>query len=118
MCGRFVLFTESLLDEVGELPGVTEVHAPQGTPGPRYNIAPTQPVAIVRVRESLAQVDPARWALLPHWKKDLEGPPLFNARAETVASKPSFRHAFKGQRCLIPMNGYYEWRQEEGGKQP
>lgn len=118
MCGRFVLFTESLLDEVGELPGVTEVHAPQGTPGPRYNIAPTQPVAIVRVRESLAQVDPARWALLPHWKKDLEGLPLFNARAETVASKPSFRHAFKGQRCLIPMNGYYEWRQEKGGKQP
>ena len=40
------------------------------------------------------------------------------ARAETVASKPSFRHAFKGQRCLIPMNGYYEWHQEEGGKQP
>lgn len=76
MCGRFVLFTESLLDEVGNLPGVQEVHAPQGTPGPRYNIAPTQPIPIVRVREELAEVDPARWALLPQWKKDMEGPPL------------------------------------------
>ncbi|WP_005277538.1 SOS response-associated peptidase [Corynebacterium accolens] len=118
MCGRFVLFTESLLDEVGNLPGVQEVHAPQGTPGPRYNIAPTQPIPIVRVREELAEVDPARWALLPQWKKDLDGPPLFNARAETVASKPSFRTAFKSQRCLIPMNGYYEWHKDGSTKTP
>lgn len=118
MCGRFVLFTESLLAEVGNLPGVGEVHAPQGVPGPRFNIAPTQVVPAVRLREELAQVDPARWGLLPGWKKDESGPPLFNARAETVRSKPSFRAAFKAQRCLIPMNGYYEWHDDGTGKAP
>lgn len=110
MCGRFVLFTESLLDEVGEWESITEVHAPEGLPPARYNIAPTQPVAIVRVENTTARVEPARWGLLPHWKKDLDGPPLFNARAETVAKKPSFRDAFKAQRCVIPLDGYYEWK--------
>ena len=110
MCGRFVLFTESLLDEVGEWESITEVHAPEGLPPARYNIAPTQPVAIVRVEDTTARVEPARWGLLPHWKKDLDGPPLFNARAETVAKKPSFRDAFKAQRCVIPLDGYYEWK--------
>lgn len=110
MCGRFVLFTESLLDEVGEWESITEVHAPEGLPPARYNIAPTQSVAIVRVEDTTARVDPARWGLLPHWKKDLDGPPLFNARAETVAKKPSFRDAFKAQRCVIPLDGYYEWK--------
>ena len=110
MCGRFVLFTESLLDEVGEWESITEVHAPEGLPPARYNIAPTQPVAIVRVEDTTALVRRARWGLLPHWKKDLDGPPLFNARAETVAKKPSFRDAFKAQRCVIPLDGYYEWK--------
>ena len=110
MCGRFVLFTESLLDEVGEWESITEVHAPEGLPPARYNIAPTQPVAIVRVEDTTARVEPARWGLLPHWKKDLDGPPLFNARAETVAKKPSFRDTFKAQRCVIPLDGYYEWK--------
>lgn len=110
MCGRFVLFTESLLDEVGEWESITEVHAPEGLPPARYNIAPTQPVAIVRVEDTTARVDPARWGLLPHWKRDLDGPPLFNARAETVAKKPSFRDAFNAQRCVIPLDGYYEWK--------
>lgn len=122
MCGRFVLFTENLLDHVAVLPGVEEVHAPAGLPRPRYNIAPTQNIPIVRVEESLAQVDPARWALIPHWKKDLEGPPLFNARAETVASKPSFRDAFAAKpgsgRCIVPMDGYYEWHDDGTGKAP
>lgn len=116
MCGRFVLFTSELLDHVGKLPGIKEVHAPDGVPGPRYNIAPTMMVPVIRVQESLAQVDPGRWGLLPHWKKDLEGPPLFNARGETIASKPSFRDAYKGTngsgRCVIPMNGYYEWHEK------
>ncbi len=100
---------DALLERVGSLPGVTEVLAPSGTPGPRYNVAPTQTVPIVRVEESLAQVDPARWGLFPHWKKDDSGPPLFNARGETVAEKPSFRDAFKRQRSLMVLDGYYEW---------
>jgi len=120
MCGRFVLFTsdESLLDAVGTLPGGTEVHAPDGTPPPRYNLAPTQMVPLVRLAPPRAQVDPARWGLLPHWKKDDSGPPLFNARGETVATKPSFRDAFRSQRGLIPMDGYYEWHDDGTGKQP
>ena len=123
MCGRFVLFaTDDLLDHMGALPGVEEAHAPRNLPPARYNIAPTQVIPIVRLKEGLAQLDPARWGLLPHWKKDLDGPPLFNARAETVAKKPSFRDAFKAAhnsgRCLIPMDGYYEWKPEDGGKQP
>ncbi|KKO79955.1 SOS response-associated peptidase [Corynebacterium striatum] len=113
MCGRFVLFTESLLDEVGKWEGIEEVHAPEGLPPARYNIAPTQPVAIVRVQERAARVEPARWGLLPHWKQDLDGSPLFNARAETVATKPSFREAFKRNRCIIPLDGYYEWKAEK-----
>lgn len=120
MCGRFVLFTtgEGLLAEVGRLPGVREVHAPDGTPGPRYNLAPTQTVPVIRVAESMAQarLDPARWGLVPGWKRDDSGSPLFNARGETVAQKPSFRAAFAQRRCLIPVDGYYEWHQEEGQK--
>ncbi|OFP61933.1 hypothetical protein HMPREF2978_02165 [Corynebacterium sp. HMSC074C01] len=116
MCGRFVLFTESLLEEIGAWESITEVHAPEGLPPARYNIAPTQPIAIVRVAEETARVEPARWGLIPHWKKDLDGPLLFNARAETVAQKPSFRDAFKAQRCVIPLDGYYEWKAGEDKK--
>lgn len=58
-------------------------------------------------------LEPARWGLLPQWKKDDSGPPLFNARAETVAEKPSFRDAFTRQRCIIPMDGYYEWHDKK-----
>ncbi len=113
MCGRFVLFTttDSLIGAASSVVG-RPVTAPQGTPGPRYNLAPTQVVPIVRIGEE-ALLEPARWGLLPHWKKDDSGPPLFNARAETIAEKPSFRDAFKNQRCLIPMDGYYEWHEKK-----
>jgi len=89
---------------------------------PRYNVAPTQLVAIVRLRPN----DPqrtlvfAKWGLIPSWAKDRSvGPKLINARAETVAEKPAFRAAFKYRRCLIPADGFYEWkRQPKKGKQP
>lgn len=119
MCGRFVLFTvgERLLSAVAGLPGVASVGAPQGTPDARYNVAPTQTVPVVRLRaagEGLeALVEPARWGLYPHWKRDEKGPTLFNARAETAATKPSFRSATRGKRCLIPMDGYYEWKDKK-----
>ena len=120
MCGRFVLFTsgDDLTQAVAELPGVSAVEAPDGTPPPRYNIAPTQQVPLIRVAGSDARIDAARWGLLPTWKKDETGAPLFNARGETVAEKPSFRSAFKARRGLMVLDGYYEWRQTENGKQP
>ena len=120
MCGRFVLFTtgDELLEAVGSLPGITAVHAPDGTPPPRYNIAPTQQVPLVRIDKTEALIDAARWGLLPTWKKDDTGAPLFNARGETVAEKPSFRSAFKARRGLMVLDGYYEWKQEGKGKKP
>jgi putative SOS response-associated peptidase YedK len=116
MCGRFSLTTPSaaLRDLFGfdELPNLP----------PRYNIAPTQDVAAVR----LAGEDPKprftvfRWGLIPSWAKDVSiGGRLINARAETVADKPAFRHAFRRRRCLIPADGFYEWeKRPDGGKQP
>lgn len=114
MCGRFVLFTtaEDLLAETGSLPGVSEVSAPDGTPPPRYNIAPTQQVPLVRFDELVAQLDSARWGLLPPWKKDETGPTLFNARGETVSDKPSFRSAFAARRGVMVLDGYYEWHEK------
>ena len=103
---------------VAALPGIAEVQAPDGTPPPRYNIAPTQQVPLIRIAESEARIDAARWGLLPTWKKDETGPPLFNARGETVAEKPSFRSAFKARRGLMVLDGYYEWKATENGKQP
>lgn len=115
MCGRFVLFTTGteLLDAVSDLPGVTHVEAPDGTPPPRYNVAPTQQVPLIRISEGTAHLDAARWGLLPEWKKDDSGPPLFNARGETVAEKPSFRSAFAHRRGLMVLDGYYEWRDRQ-----
>ena len=78
---------------------------------PRYNIAPTQPVAIVRLAPSGArELRLVRWGLIPGWVKDPRSFSLIvNARAETVAEKPSFRGALRHRRCLVPANGFYEW---------
>ena len=123
MFGRFVLFSADLLEQLAALPEVAAAQAPEGLPGPRFNIGPTMAVAAVHIAAGSAQVRPARWGLIPPWKTDLSGPPLFNARAETVSTKPSFRDAFAvrrgGGRCLVPLNGYYEWALEaDGRKQP
>ena len=87
---------------------------------PRYNIAPTQDVAVIRHdprgRHELSLM---RWGLVPFWAKDLAmGNRMINARSETVAEKPSFRNAFQRRRCLIPADGYYEWLTEGKKKQP
>ncbi len=87
---------------------------------PRYNIAPTQPVAIVRLNPKGArELALVRWGLLPPWVKDpREFATLINARAETAAEKPSFRGALRHRRCLIPTDGFYEWTGKVGAKQP
>lgn len=115
MCGRFTLHTSAnVLAQLFDLP-----EAPVLVP--RYNIAPTQPVAIVRAgrQPELREWALVRWGLVPSWAKDPGiGVRMINARAETVAEKPSFRAAFKRRRCLVPADGFYEWQKVGKRKQP
>jgi putative SOS response-associated peptidase YedK len=86
---------------------------------PRYNIAPTQPVAVVRLNRDERQFRLMRWGLLPLFVKDLKQfPTLINARAEEVLDKPSFRHAMRYRRCLVPADGFYEWTGPKGKRRP
>lgn len=86
---------------------------------PRYNVAPTQPIPIVRLVEGKRQFALVRWGLLPSWVKDPKSfKLLINARGESVVDKPAFRAAMKRRRCLIPADGFYEWKSVGGRKQP
>lgn len=113
MCGRFTLTSEiSALQQT--FPWVN--FSP--TPIPRYNIAPTQPVAVI-TNEGTNQVDYLIWGLIPRWAKDPDiGNRLINARAETLAQKPAFKGPFRYHRCLILADGFYEWKQEGAVKIP
>jgi putative SOS response-associated peptidase YedK len=83
-----------------------------------YNVTPRAEVPIVAVSRGVRVLDRVRWGLVPFWAKDLSiGDKLINARAETVATKPAYRRAFERRRCIIPADGFYEWRAEEGSKQ-
>lgn len=114
MCGRFALTTAP--DEVRKIFGYED----RPNFPPRYNIAPTQPLAIVR--QDLGgrrRFHLIRWGLVPAWAKDPASfTLLINARAETATKKPSFRSAMRHHRCLIPASGFYEWRRTAEGKQP
>jgi putative SOS response-associated peptidase YedK len=111
MCGRFTLRTPARdLVEIFELLREPDL-------SPRYNIAPTQNVAVIRQDGKSRQLSLMRWGLVPAWSKDPKGgPPLINARSETIATKPSFRTAFKRRRCLIPADGFYEWQKQADSK--
>ena len=115
MCGRFAFF--SPVEAIQALFDVTDAPALE----PRYNIAPSQAIAVLRGTEAggteLAQL---RWGLVPSWAKDPGiGNRLINARAETVAEKPAFRAAYRRRRCAILADGFYEWQAVAGGpKQP
>ena len=88
---------------------------------PRYNIAPTQPVPVIRQhpKEPVRQISTMRWGLIPHWAKDSSGAAsMINARSETAHEKPAFRDALKSRRCLIPADGFYEWSRTAKAKQP
>jgi putative SOS response-associated peptidase YedK len=86
---------------------------------PRYNVAPTQPVPIVRMAEGERQFALVRWGLIPAWVKDpRDYSLLINARAESVNDKPAFRNAMKRRRCLLPADGFYEWKREDGANRP
>lgn len=112
MCGRFTLYADpSVLKARFALPEVP-------TLAPSWNIAPSQPIATVRQGEEGARrLVFCRWGLRPHWAREGARAPI-NVRAETVADKPTFRAAFRRQRCLVPASGYYEWRAGPEGKQP
>lgn len=115
MCGRYTLYhDEEDLTELFDLDAFP-VEA-------RFNIAPSQDVPVVRQQaDGRRELLRARWGLVPHWVKELEGfkANLFNARSEGAAEKASFRDAMKRGRCLVPASGFYEWaKTQEGGKQP
>lgn len=115
MCGRFTLtvseedLAELFSAETGALP-----------PTPRWNICPTQDIAVVVAHDDARHITPMRWGFIPRWAKSpTDGPLLINARGETIAEKPAFRDAVRKRRCLIPASGFYEWtKANDGGKDP
>ena len=115
MCGRYTLtVTPELLRSIFDFDVTPNLQ-------PRFNIAPTQLAPVVRPGGvgGGRTLDMLRWGLIPSWSKDMSGASkLINARGETVGEKPSFRDAFAQRRCLIPADGFYEWRTEDGAKQP
>ena len=113
MCGRFVQFSS-----LRTLERHFQMDIFDGELTASYNIAPTQEIFAI-THGNGRQLGKFHWGLVPFWSKDLSGASrLINARAETVAQKPSFRAAFKKRRCLILSDGFYEWKGEKGNKQP
>ena len=120
MCGRFTY--RLTWQEIVRLYGLT-LDQPARNTQARYNVCPTDPVDTIVERDGKRELVPMRWGLVPRWwSKSLKDVKMatFNARAETVETKPFFRNAFKRARtrCLIPVNGYYEWQDTPNGKQP
>lgn len=113
MCGRYVLRSNFVT--------TAEMFAPlpSGQSKPRYNIAPTQDVPVIRASAAGHEVVKMRWGLIPSWAKDSGiGSKLINARGETLAEKPAFRAAFRSRRCIVPADGFYEWRKSGTRKDP
>ncbi len=114
MCGRFVGFRK-----LEELQGYFPIDKSACEVIENYNVAPSQEILVIVRRREENWLDRFHWGLVPFWAKDISiGNRMINARAETVAEKPSFRSAFKKRRCLILADGFYEWHGEKGKKQP
>lgn len=115
MCGRFAL---TLPDDamVRLFDAVPSNDLP---PTPRFNVCPTQPVAVVISAGGHRRLGPMRWGFVPRWYKGLsDGPLLFNARSESLAEKPAFAEAARKRRCLIPASGFFEWTKEGDSRLP
>ncbi|QCC51476.1 SOS response-associated peptidase [Halapricum salinum] len=111
MCGRTSLFApQSVVEERFDATAVEPLE-------PRYNIAPREDLAVIR-NDSPEQIDLLEWGLLPSWADPADAPRPINARAETVTAKRSFAEAFEQRRCLVLADGFYEWKETRGGKQP
>src|SRR5918998_1491873 len=114
MCGRYTLTVPT--DKLAAEFGLDEVRADLS---PNFNVAPTQSVAVVVAEGGKRRLETLRWGLVPSWADDPEiGSRMINARSETAPEKPSFRSAFRRRRCLIPADGFYEWKRLNGSKQP
>jgi putative SOS response-associated peptidase YedK len=113
MCGRFAFYSPT--EAAAALFGAATALRLK----PRYNIAPTRDVAAIRDAGDGRELVVLRWGLVPFWAKDPSiGNRMINARAETVAEKPSYRAAFRHRRCVVLADGFYEWRREDGAKTP
>jgi len=116
MCGRMAQATVQAMWQVTDDLRQSQVQDHE----PRYNIAPTAPIIVVRLQDGHLTPTVMRWGLVPSWWKDphkLSGQ-IFNARAETLAEKPSFKAAYRRRRCIIPADGFYEWKTTGRTKQP
>jgi len=113
MCGRFALYADSnTIKSQLKLDELVEIE-------PRYNIAPSEDIVAIIDDESKRCARYFHWGLIPFWAKDKKvGNRMINARAETITEKPAFRSAFKKQRCLVLMSGFFEWKEIKGSKQP
>jgi len=116
MCGRY----DNLIAREAYRALFAAERLPASNFPPRYNIAPTDQIPIVRVdpRDGTRELAMVRWGLIPFWMKEKPKVPHINARAETVHKLPLFREAFARRRCLIPATGFYEWQKRADGKQP
>ena len=114
MCGRF-----SQQRPASELAEIFAAEPLADELGPRFNIAPTDPAHVVVQRDERRAIAAYRWGLIPHWSDSASvGSRMFNARAETLTSSAAFRDAFVRKRCLVPVDGFYEWQREDGRRQP
>lgn len=112
MCGRYTLSVP-----LSNLVDVFDISPPEFDYRPRYNIAPTQEVPVIARDEQGRRMGLLRWGLVPSWAKDPGiGSRMINARSETVARKPAFRSALRHRRCLVPADGFYEWKKVGEGK--
>ncbi|HIN48198.1 MAG TPA: SOS response-associated peptidase [Deltaproteobacteria bacterium] len=111
MCGRF-----AQIDSEDKVMSAFDVLQSEMILEPRYNICPSQRIPVIIQQNGFRTLEMREWGLIPFWAK--EPNPMINARSETAAEKPSFRHAFMKRRCLIPASGFYEWAKEGRQKQP
>jgi putative SOS response-associated peptidase YedK len=114
MCGRFTLLTLGQFTDL--FPWIRmPVRSAEDAGSGRYNISPSQNIAVV-ANDGANQIDFYRWGLVPFWAKDPAiGNRMINARSESIAAKPAFREAFRLRRCLVPADGFFEWKQHEKG---
>ncbi len=114
MCGRFARYSLSR-----ELERYFNAHPAAFEIQPNYNVAPTQQIPVIIQQEGVRHIKKRHWGLVPFWAKDISiGSRMINARVETLSSKPAFKAALRHRRCLIPANGFYEWKGKAGSKQP